>query len=96
MNPFKIDLKEAEKEKENKRKSDELLKECSENAKRILSSEYGAKYIKDLEETKEALIKHMIQNANPDPVKDAFATRAILNKLAVIYGILEGISSDAR
>jgi hypothetical protein len=95
-NPFARDDRELAKKAEEKKKLDEQLKKVSDGARHILSSEWGAKYIQDLEETRDMLVKHMINNVNLDPVKDAFAVRAALNKLAVVYDLLEGIKADAR
>lgn len=96
-NPFRNRSKEEElKRAEERSKLNEQLSKAIANATHILSSEWGAKYVKDLTDTRDALIRYCIKTVNPDPVKDAFMIRAVLNKLAILYEILDNIQSDAN
>lgn len=97
LNPFrKIDKVEEIRREAEKKKLDAQIKSCVDNAKHILSSEWGAKYLKYIEDTRDALIKYCIRNVNPDPIKDAFMLRCSLSKLATLYDLLDSIKSDSE
>ena len=95
-NPFRSKSKiDVIREANEKKVVDGEFGKVIDNAKHLLSSEWGIKYKNDLEATKDALIRYCLRNVNPDPVKDAFMLRTALAKLAVIYDILERIETDA-
>jgi hypothetical protein len=72
------------------------LKTLNESAKHILSSQDAVKYRQDLEEATKTLIKLMMSNAEPDPVKFSFFCKSCLNKLSVYYDILDNIEGDSK
>lgn len=96
-NPFRNRTKEEiAKMAEEKRAIDAMLANAKESATHILSSGRGAKYVRDLENTKDALVRYLIKNVNPDPLKDAFFLRTSLAKLSGIMDLLDNMEADAR
>jgi molecular chaperone DnaK (HSP70) len=72
------------------------LKEVSECAKHILSSQDAAKYRHELVEARDSLIKTMMNNAEPDPIKFSFFCKSALNRLSVYYDLLDSIEGDSN
>lgn len=97
LNPFrKVDNDEIKQREADKKTIDENVKRLASNASALLNSIHGVKYVKELEEQRDKIIKLAIKTVDPDPVKDAFFCRAVFAKLAVLYGILDGIEKDAK
>lgn len=72
------------------------LKEVSECAKHILSSQDAEKYRKELIDARDSLIKTMMNNTEPDPVKFSFFCKSALNRLSVYYDLLNSIEGDVK
>jgi hypothetical protein len=72
------------------------MEKVAQSAKSILSSEYGARYVDELNRARESTIDLMMNTANPDPVQDAFFLRACLAKISAFNLLLGSIKRDAR
>lgn len=96
-NPFRDKTKEeiALKEAEDKAITSRL-KNISECAKHILSSQDAIKYRRELEFVTRDMIRVMRVHADSDPVKDAYFLRTLINKLDYHYNLLESIEGDVK
>lgn len=96
-NPFAPKTEKEIKDKEKVKKEIELrIKTIATIGQRILSSPDGISYKQELEKQRDSILKLMILTVDPDPLKDAFFVRACLNKLSVVYALLESVERDAR
>ena len=98
MNPYMPLTEEQKNDKDiSKKKIAELIKTTKENARSLLSSNDGIKYKTQLAENIVGITKLLfVGPVNPDPVKDGFYLRATINKLGVMYDLMEDIEHDAE
>lgn len=96
-NPFRDKTAQEIMKSEQEKKDIALhLKEVSECAKHILSSQDAAKYRHELIDARDSLIKMMMNSTEPDPVKFSFFCKASLNRLSVYYDLLNSIEGDVK
>ena len=96
-NPFRnISKEELLKREADKKLIADKIKVVAEIGNKLLASPDGIKYKQELEKQRDEIIKLAIRTVDPDPIKDSFFTRACLNKLSVLYGLLESITKDAN
>ena len=96
-NPFRDKTpQEVMKSAQDKREIEERLKNVSECAKHILSTQDAEKYRKELIDARDSLIKTMMNSTEPDPIKFSFFCKSALNRLSVYYDLLDSIQGDAK
>jgi len=97
LNPFRNLAKdEILKREQAKKEIADKIKSVTELGQKVLSSPDAIKYRQELEKQRDDIIKLAIRNSEPDPVKYAFACKAIFTGLGVLYGLLESVERDAR
>ena len=82
-------------DKKTKEEIDSKIKYLSDLGRKCLNNPDFIKYRDECIDQKDKIIKLMIVNVNPDPIKDAYFLRACLNKLSALFEILELPKDDA-
>lgn len=96
-NPFRNPSRKEVIEQETERKRiDAKITSLAESARRCLDNEDFKRYREEFVKAEREINKMMIENVNPDPVKDAYFLRACLNKLSVIYQLTDMVEKDAN
>jgi len=96
-NPFSRETPDEVKKREASKKAiEDKVKAVVEIGKKVLASPDCEKYKWELLHQRDEIIKLAIRTVDPDPIKDAFFLRACMNKLGVLYGLLDSIEADAK
>ena len=96
-NPFSRETPDEVKKREASKKTiEEKIKAVTAIGQKILASPEGERYRWELAHQRDEIIKLAIRTVDPDPIKDAFFLRACMNKLGVLYGLLDSIEADAK
>lgn len=97
QNPFRSLTKEEQKKREDDQKAiAEKMQQVMELGQKVLASPDCVKYRQELEKKRDDIIRLAIRNNEPDPVRYAFACKAVFTGLGVLYGLLEAIERDAK
>ena len=96
-NPYEpLSKEEIAKREKDKKALEKKIKDIAELGAKCLAHEDFQKYRAELQVTKDEIIRLMIKNVDPDPIKDAFFLRACLNKLDALFMIEDMIQKDTR
>ena len=97
MNPFRKLLPDEVKQREHDAKLiADKVKLLAEIGGKLLSCPEGLRYKELLEVERDNIIKMGMRNTEPDPIKYAFACKAIFSSLGVLYGMLDEIKKDVN
>jgi len=72
------------------------LKVIADRARECLADERFIKYREEFTRGKDAILRLMIENTNPDPVMDAFFLRSCLVKIQVLNELLDRVERDTK
>lgn len=96
-NPFRKKTPEEEvKRLQAQRELEEKLKEVAQLGRDCLSDERFKRYKEAYIKARELLIKKLLENTEPDPIKYAFFAKSYLSKLDGMGMLIEAVEKDAK